>query len=240
MILKLFYYAISILSHRTRTQNQIHSHSYTRRLNAARNVIQIFGESKGPLPPTPILPYALSLALTTFYAQVREGHGKCISEYTYCIEKLTYYGEWWWVAGAMAKLGIRAINGSGQRRAVEEKECAAVLSSLKSTGDDPKNAYSGAPRERIAVHKAIASGMLTRYCNFRIHTLTHITKGPQNHRRLRHRRYRHRQHQLHLDRSVESYILKRHRCYQCPRLSRTCRLRRIQQHMTRACPWGRQ
>lgn len=66
----------------------------------------------------------------------------------------------------MAKLGIRAINSSGQRRAVEEKECAAVLSSLKSTGDDPKNTYPGAPRERIATHKAIVSGMLIKILKF--------------------------------------------------------------------------
>lgn len=159
VVLKLIYCAISILSHRTRTQNQIRSNSYIRRLNAAKGVITIFRETKIPLPPTPILPYALSLALTTFYAQVREGHGKCMEEYSYCIEKLTYYSEWWWVAGAMAKLGSRAISNSGhQKRAVEEKECAAVLSSLKSTGEDPKNTYGSVHRERIVTHKVITPG----------------------------------------------------------------------------------
>lgn len=78
-------------------------------------------------------------------------------EYSFCIDRLRYYGEWWWVAGAMAKLGLRAMNGGGKRRAVE-KECAAVLSSLKGTGEEGQNGQGGATRERINTHVAEVPG----------------------------------------------------------------------------------
>lgn len=105
------------------------------------------------------MPYAVSLALTTFYARVREGDGECIAEYKGCIDKLTYLGEWWWVAGAMAKLGARAMNSGGKRRAVE-KECAAVLSSLKGTQEEGKSGNVGVARERSSTHVAAVPGTL--------------------------------------------------------------------------------
>lgn len=122
-------------------------------------VIDLLDHNQIPLPPAPILPYAVSLALTTFYARVREGDGEFIAEYKGCIDKLTYLGEWWWVAGAMAKLGARAMNSGGKRRAVE-KECAAVLSSLKGTSEEGKNGQAGVPHERANTHIAAVRGML--------------------------------------------------------------------------------
>lgn len=132
-------------------------------MRAASDVIDLVKRNRIPLPPTPILPYAVSLALTTFYARVREGDGECIAEYKDCIDMLTYLGEWWWVAGAMAKLGARAMNSGGKRRAVE-KECAAVLSSLKGTKEESKSGYESTTRERADTPMAAMSGMLQILC----------------------------------------------------------------------------
>lgn len=163
VILNLFYYAISILSHRTRNPtSQVRGNSYARRLRAASDVIDLLNRNKISLPPTPILPYAVSLALTTFYARVREGDGECIAEYKGCIDLLTYLGEWWWVAGAMAKLGARAMSSGGKRRAVE-KECAAVLTSLKGTKEEGQSGHESVTRERPDSHMTTVSGML-RIC----------------------------------------------------------------------------
>jgi hypothetical protein len=157
--LKLFYYAISILSHRTRNPSTTRGSSYARRLRAASDVIHLLDDIQIPLPPTPILPYSVSLALTTFYARVREGEGECMGEYRNCIKMLRHLGEWWWVAGVMAKLGERAMDSGGKRRAVE-KECAAVLSSLKGTQDGGGNGTVDATCERTKTHVVAVPGML--------------------------------------------------------------------------------
>lgn len=86
-----------------------------------------------------------------------------MTEYRSCIDRLTYLGEWWWVAGAMAKLGARAVNSGGKRRAVE-KECAAVLSSLKGTKEEGQSGHEGVTRERADVHMSTVSGMLRILC----------------------------------------------------------------------------
>lgn len=132
-------------------------------MRAASDVIDLLNRNRISLPPTPIVPYAVSLALTTFYARVREGDGECIAEYKVCIDMLTYLGKWWWVAGAMAKLGARAMSSGGKRRAVE-KECAAVLSSLKGTKEEGQSGHEGITRERADAHITAVSGMLRILC----------------------------------------------------------------------------
>lgn len=76
---------------------------------------------------------------------------------------LTYLGEWWWVAGAMAKLGARAMSSGGKRRAVE-KECAAVLTSLKGTKEEGKSGNEGVAHGRTGARMTAVSGMLRILC----------------------------------------------------------------------------
>ncbi|CCX34781.1 hypothetical protein FPQ18DRAFT_297096 [Pyronema domesticum] len=120
--LRLFYHAVAILSHRS-NDPAAGSASYLRRLDSASSILRLCSQRRD-WPPLPVVPYAVSLALTTFYLVFRRngegGREGCIQS----CEILESLGAYWWFAGAMARMGRAAM----ERVAV--KEAAGVLTGL--------------------------------------------------------------------------------------------------------------
>ena len=113
-VVRMVYYAVCILAHRNGRGD---GGAATRRGEAARGVLGmcVRGKRWGPWP---WVPYAVALALATFYV---EG---CEVEFEGCCEVLEEMAGVWWFAGAMAKLG------RGARERVRDKEAAGRLMGL--------------------------------------------------------------------------------------------------------------
>lgn len=144
--LRLFYHAVAILSHRSSASPDTASASYARRMASADAVVALFrAPNKALFPPLPIVPYAVALALTSYFSILRADpdspHTAAHKTSFLCacsiLEELDTY---WFFAGAMAAMGRQAV----ERMAV--KEAAGVLRVL-----------SGGAGEELAVGPADAA-----------------------------------------------------------------------------------
>lgn len=131
--LQVFYHAIRILSHRSRSSTiptaSSFSASFHRRIDSATQILALLQKPPSnapPLPPLPVIPYAASLALTTFYASLRSGTASPSfhASYTASIQVLESLEPYWWSAGAMARLGREA------HKSIETRQAAVVLGSI--------------------------------------------------------------------------------------------------------------
>lgn len=127
--LRLYYNAVAILSHRHAPPT---SASFRRRLNSAKDIISLFPASADSpttvFPPVPIVPYAVSLALTTFYSMFRKTREGGHAEFVRACEILEGLGTTWYFAGAMARMGRQAADAAERIRV---EEAAGVLRDLQ-------------------------------------------------------------------------------------------------------------
>jgi hypothetical protein len=133
--LRLFYHAVSILSHRS-PDTPTPSPSYLRRLESAQAILRLFAARK-QWPPFPVVPYAMSLALTTFYSILRRGEGGARESFVSACEILEALGTYWWFAGAMAKMG------RGGLERLQVKEAAGALRDLGGGGGEARRESAG-------------------------------------------------------------------------------------------------
>jgi hypothetical protein len=129
--------------------------SYVRKGLSTVRVIQILGEeSPTNLPPLPVLPWALSLAVANAYRQFRQSRvpthrNRARMELQKCCDLLEKMRPTWWSAGRMADLGRAALNkasnipavttahGSGaqrDRQTMPDTSMRPITSSLENTG----------------------------------------------------------------------------------------------------------
>ncbi|KAF2145133.1 uncharacterized protein K452DRAFT_356443 [Aplosporella prunicola CBS 121167] len=116
--LELFYHAVSMLSHKSRSITDPVARSTpsaVRQTLSAYRVISILShEFPTDLPPVPIVPYALALAMSVAYRQFRrsklQGHKlRAKHDLKTCCALLGRLRATWWCAGCMADLGKAAL-----------------------------------------------------------------------------------------------------------------------------------
>lgn len=116
--LELFYHAVAMCSHKSRsiTDPVRSTPSFVRQSLSAVRVISILShEFPDDLPPLPIVPYALSLAMSVAYRQYRrsklQGHkNRAKEDLKTCCNLLNRLRATWWCAGCMADLGAAALS----------------------------------------------------------------------------------------------------------------------------------
>lgn len=119
-ILALFHHAVAMASHKSLSINDpIRSTpSYIRQSLSATRVISILStEPPENLPPLPIIPYALSLAMSVVYRHFRQRKlqmhkNRAKEELNSCVMLLNRLRTSWWSAGAMADLGRAALSNA--------------------------------------------------------------------------------------------------------------------------------
>jgi len=92
--------------------------SYVRQSLSATRVISLLNtEPPELLPPLPIVPYALSLALSVVYRHFRQRRlkvhiNRATDELKQCVVLLNRLRNAWWSAGTMADLGTAVLNNA--------------------------------------------------------------------------------------------------------------------------------
>ncbi|OJD28688.1 fungal specific transcription factor [Diplodia corticola] len=116
--LELFYHAVAMLSHKSRsiTDPVRSTPSFVRQSLSAVRVISILShEFPDDLPPLPMVPYTLALAMSVAYRQYRrsklQGHkNRAKEDLKTCCSLLNKLRATWWCAGCMADLGAAALS----------------------------------------------------------------------------------------------------------------------------------
>lgn len=119
-LLSLFHHAMCMASHKSLSINDPvkSTPSYVRQsLSATRVLYLLNAESPAYLPPLPIVPYALSLALSVVYRHFRSRRlkvhiNRAKEELRQCVELLKGLSNAWWSAETMAKLGEAVLNNA--------------------------------------------------------------------------------------------------------------------------------
>lgn len=116
-LLSLYHHAMCMASHKSLSiNNPVKSTpSYVRQSLSATRVISLLNtESPELLPPLPIVPHALSVALSVVYRHFRQRRLKvhidrATAELKQCVVLLNRLRGAWWSAGTMADLGTAAL-----------------------------------------------------------------------------------------------------------------------------------
>ncbi|QDS75502.1 hypothetical protein FKW77_004871 [Venturia effusa] len=126
VVLELFYNCAAMCSHKARPITEpapSSKSSYVRKGLSTVRVIQILAEeSPNNLPPLPVLPWALSLAVANAYRQLRQSRvpthrSRAKLELQKCCELLEKLRTNWWSAGRMADLGRAALKKASKASA---------------------------------------------------------------------------------------------------------------------------
>ena len=124
--MELFYHAVAIISSRSRsfTKAAESTPSSVRQAYSAILIADILEDENGRnLLPLPVVPYSLSLALSVAYKHLRQtglvtSRIRAAKQLKCCCTLLDALASTWWSAGAMAKLGRRALNEANKPPAV--------------------------------------------------------------------------------------------------------------------------
>jgi hypothetical protein len=162
-VLELFYNCAAMCSHKARpiTEPVPSLPSYVRKGLSTVRVIQILGEeSPNNLPPLPVLPWALSLAVANAYRQFRQSRvpthrSRARIELQKCCDLLEKMRPIWWSAGRMADLGRAALNkasnvpaaaqvyGSGAQRGKQTMADTVIMPITNSLNKNGRTGSSG-------------------------------------------------------------------------------------------------
>jgi hypothetical protein len=119
-LLSLYHHTMCMASHKSLSiNNPVKSTpSYTRQSLSATRVISLLNtEAPELLPPLPIVPYALSVALSVVYRHFRQRRlkvhiNRATEELKQCVVLLNRLRNAWWSAGTMADLGTAVLNNA--------------------------------------------------------------------------------------------------------------------------------
>ncbi|KAF1959774.1 hypothetical protein CC80DRAFT_466903 [Byssothecium circinans] len=119
-LLSLFHHTMCMASHKSLSINAPvkSTPSYTRQSLSATRVIHLLNaESPERLPPLPLIPYALSVALSVVYRHFRSRRlkvhiNRATEEIKQCVQLLNKLRPAWWSAGTMADLGMAVLNNA--------------------------------------------------------------------------------------------------------------------------------
>ncbi|KAK7537654.1 fungal-specific transcription factor domain-containing protein [Phyllosticta citricarpa] len=154
--LELFYHAVAMASHKSRSiTDPVRStpSSVRQSLSAVRVISILSNEFPSDLPPLPIVPYALALAMTVAYRQFRrsklQGHkNRAKEDFKNCCKLLEKLRATWWTAGCMADLGAAALKqadrSTNRRQQQQESRTAATNVWKAGTASHPHSRDAGA------------------------------------------------------------------------------------------------
>lgn len=123
-LLSLFHHTMCMASHKSLSINAPvkSTPSYVRQSLSATRVIHLLNaEPPELLPPLPLVPYALSVALSVVYRHFRSRRlkvhiNRASEELKQCVHLLDRLRNAWWSAGTMADIGRAVLsNAAGQR-----------------------------------------------------------------------------------------------------------------------------
>lgn len=132
------------------------SPSYVRQSLSATRVIHLLNaELPELLPPLPIVPYALGVALSVVYRHFRSRRlkvhvNRATEELKQCVRLLDRLRNAWWSAGTMAELGRAVLNNAAGRATNAVNTPAAVPAEPRTS--DPK---TDAPTPTASQHEAV-------------------------------------------------------------------------------------
>ncbi|KAK6005089.1 hypothetical protein QM012_007868 [Aureobasidium pullulans] len=120
--LEIYYHGVAIISHRARATSRplLPTPSSLRQELSALQIVTILRHiSPKTLVPLPLIPYGISLAVSTFYNQLRSArsHIKRIAAREHidsCVQALEQLSEWSQPAKNMAMLGRKALDQTAQ------------------------------------------------------------------------------------------------------------------------------
>lgn len=156
--LELFYHAVAMLSHKSRsiTDPMRSTPSFVRQSLSAVRVISILShEFPDDLPPLPIVPYALALAMSVAYRQFRrsklQGHkNRAKEDLKTCCKLLDKLRATWWCAGCMADLGAAALSKAEKAEQRTRADEAAGTRASDAFHADPATPSSNATPRNVA------------------------------------------------------------------------------------------
>lgn len=139
-LLALFHHAVAMASHKSLSVNDPvrSTQSYIRQSLSATRVISILStEPHENLPPLPIIPYAVSLAMSVVYRHFRQRKlqmhkNRAKEELKSCVTLLNRLRTSWWTAGAMADLGMAALSNADRSNRPKPAHMAEENASQKS------------------------------------------------------------------------------------------------------------
>ncbi|KAF2191154.1 hypothetical protein K469DRAFT_720136 [Zopfia rhizophila CBS 207.26] len=119
-LLSLYHHTMCMASHKSLSINDPvkSTPSYVRQSLSATRVISLLNaEPPELLPPLPLVPYALSVALSVVYRHFRQRRlkvhiNRATDELKQCVILLNRLRNAWWSAGTMADLGIAVLNNA--------------------------------------------------------------------------------------------------------------------------------
>jgi hypothetical protein len=143
-LLSLFHHTMCMASHKSLSINAPvkSSPSYVRQSLSATRVIHLLNaESPELLPPLPIVPYALGVALSVVYRHFRSRRlkvhvNRATEELKQCVRLLDRLRNAWWSAGTMADLGRAVLNNAAGRTTNAVNTPATVAAELRQS--EPK------------------------------------------------------------------------------------------------------
>ncbi|KAF2872111.1 fungal-specific transcription factor domain-containing protein [Massariosphaeria phaeospora] len=119
-LLSLYHHTMCMASHKSLSINHPvkSTPSYVRQsLSATRVITLLNAEPPELLPPLPLVPYALSVALSVVYRHFRSRRlkvhiNRAKDELRQCVVLLNRLRNAWWSAGTMADLGMAVLNNA--------------------------------------------------------------------------------------------------------------------------------
>ncbi|CAI6340031.1 unnamed protein product [Periconia digitata] len=148
-LLSLFHHTMCMASHKSLSINAPvkSTPSYTRQSLSATRVIHLLNaEAPERLPPLPLVPYALSVALSVVYRHFRSRRlkvhiNRATEEIKQCVTLLNKLRPAWWSAGTMADLGMAVLNNADRNTRAANTPAAAV-------SEQPENPQSSHQHHR--------------------------------------------------------------------------------------------
>ncbi|KAF2828455.1 hypothetical protein CC86DRAFT_465275 [Ophiobolus disseminans] len=144
--LSVFHHTMCMASHKSLSINAPvkSSPSYVRQSLSATRVIHLLNaESPAFLPPLPIVPYALGVALSVVYRHFRSRRlkvhvNRATEELRQCVYLLEGLRNKWWSAGTMADLGNAVLNNAAGRATNAVNTPATVPAELRQPEPKPE------------------------------------------------------------------------------------------------------
>ncbi|KAL1616739.1 hypothetical protein SLS56_011305 [Neofusicoccum ribis] len=183
--LELFYHAVAMLSHKSRsiTDPVRSTPSFVRQSLSAVRVISILShEFPDDLPPLPLVPYALALAMSVAYRQYRrsklQGHkNRAKEDLKTCCGLLNKLRATWWCAGCMADLGSAALSKAEKAEQYSHAEQAASASGTRAS--DAFRVEPATPSSNDSTRNAAESQEMETPASTTVRSLLNMSTVPQ-------------------------------------------------------------
>jgi hypothetical protein len=145
-LLSLFHHTMCMASHKSLSINAPvkSTPSYVRQSLSATRVIHLLNaESPERLPPLPLVPYALSMALSVVYRHFRSRRlkvhiNRATEELKQCVQLLDRLRNAWWSAGTMADIGRAVLSNAAGRTTTNTNAANTPAPSAPEPRQDPK------------------------------------------------------------------------------------------------------